>query len=294
MVILALLSSKLGSVSMFSTLKLRLQSFIPDETRLEQLVRSEPAAEDAQVSQMRRMLAELRAGEAEASERREPPEYSPEFDEALAAARRFTAEHRQTAEALLREVCSLEERIKTQALAAQALREYSAVKTKADAAAIEEHRAQELARAASQRHRASVRQRKENDESVARARVDVQSAKAHVAEVEQRLRDAQRRTAELASTLEQCEAQVKELTAKEGAAASEAAEAEEHVSACRATCAEVQKELQAAEESAQAVKGEIPAGTQGFAGITDVHDLAARIAEASAALTTGSHEDATL
>ncbi|MGB6952698.1 MAG: hypothetical protein WBE15_12200, partial [Candidatus Cybelea sp.] len=69
-------------------------------------------------------------------------------NEEVIAAQRIITEQRRAAEALLREVCQLEQRFKTEASAAQAALDYAGAQEKADAAAALEQQARALVQAA--------------------------------------------------------------------------------------------------------------------------------------------------
>lgn len=193
------------------------------------------------------------------------------IDGALKAAQQLMAEQRKAAEALLREVSVLEERLKSEAQAAHAADEYAGLKSKVDNAAILEQQAKELAQTASERHGLLATERKHAENLAANARADAKAMRAQLAELEQ--------------LLLQREAKASEAGQREAVAEREAAEAAERVIACQLACVAAEKEAKGAKERADALKKELPAATQSFAGITDVQALAVRIAEQATALT---------
>lgn len=220
-------------------------------------------------------LAEAKAvavAKAETEERAAaPPEPAASTDGALKAAQQLMAEQRKAAEALLREVSVLEERLKTEAQAAQAADEYTSFKAKVENAAILEQQAKELAQTASERHGVLATERKHAENLAANARADAKALRAQLAELDQ--------------LLLQRESKASEAAQREAVAEREAAEAAERVIACQLSCVAAEKEAKEAKERAEALKKDVPSATQGFAGITDVQALAVRIAEQATALT---------
>lgn len=178
-------------------------------------------------------------------------------DEALNGAHRLILEQRKAAEALLSEVCALEEQLKSEAKVAQAAAEFAAAGEKAKAAGILEQQAKELAKSASDRHRALATERK----------------------------DVEMRIAELEKQLSVHQARAKECAAEEAAAERKAAEAAERVAACQAASVVAQKEAKTAQDRVEALKKELPQPAQNLAGINEVQSLAVRIAEQASALT---------
>ncbi len=220
-------------------------------------------------------LAEAKAvavAKAENEERPAPAEEpAPSGDGALQAAQQLMAEQRKAAEALLREVSVLEERLKNEAQAAQAAGEYTNLKAKVENAAILEQQAKELAQTASERHGVLATERKHAENLAANARADAKALRAQLAELEQ--------------LLLQREAKASEAAQRESVAEREAGEAAERVIACQLACVAAENEAKEARERAAALKKDLPSATQGFAGITDVQALAVRIAEQATALT---------
>jgi colicin import membrane protein len=176
---------------------------------------------------------------------------------ALDGAQRLIAEQRKAAEALLSEVCALEERLKGEAKAAQAAQAFAAANEKAKAAVILEQQAKELAASASESHRALVTEHK----------------------------NAETKITDLKQQLSALEARTKECAAEEIVAERKAGEAKERIVACQAASVAAQKEAKAAEEHAAALKKELPESAQNLVGINEVQTLAARIAEQASALT---------
>jgi hypothetical protein len=176
---------------------------------------------------------------------------------ALDGAQRLIAEQRKAAEALLSEVCALEERLKGEAKAAQAAQAFTVANEKAKAAMILEQQAKELAASASESHRALVTERK----------------------------NAETKIADLKQQLIALEARSKECAAEEIVAERKAGDAKERIVACQSASVAAQKEAKAAEEHAAALKKELPESAQSLAGINEVQSLAARISEQASALT---------
>jgi chromosome segregation ATPase len=192
-------------------------------------------------------------------------------DGALKAAQQLMAEQRKAAEALLREVSVLEDRLKNEAQAAQAAVDYDGARTKVDTAATLEQQAKELAQTASERHGILATERKHAENLAANARADAKALRAQLAEIEQQLL--------------QRESKASEAAQRESVAEREATEAAERVMACQLATVAAEKEAKEAKERADALKKELPSTAQGFAGITDVQALAVRIAEQASALT---------
>jgi chromosome segregation ATPase len=205
-------------------------------------------------------------------------------EETLETAQRFIADQRKIAEALLREVCTLEERLEIQLEAAQATRTYAEADQRAQTADGAARQAEELAVAATRNHQASQTQRREAEELVATSRGDAQTAEAAAKELEELLTHARRMVAEVSATLEQHEARAAECAAKERAAAGDATAAAQRVAAARNAAAEAEREARAAKERADNLKEAARASAPSFAGIADVQRLAQRISEAASAL----------
>lgn len=259
---------------------------------------SENPEEDPQVLRLRRMLADLRGGDveeaacevtsaettifSEAVEDEESASAS-RADATLAAMLSLLAKQRELAEALLRECRTLEERLQTEAMATQADREYAAATEKANAATLLGRQTKEIARAASERRKALAAERKTLDELVATARSEAQSAKVQVADAEERLREARQLAEELSAMLAKCEIRARECAANESAAAAEETEAAELIEACETAVSTAGREAQNAKERAETLKRKRTPVTQSFARISDIEDLAMRIARSSAA-----------
>ena len=178
----------------------------------------------------------------------------PVSDGLLTATQRLIVEERKAAEALLREVLAREERLTSEAEAAQAAHEYAAAKEKVQAVALLEQEAREMVRAALELHEASASERKVAEELVARGSAQAETARQMVAELEQRLRDAQQSAAEIAAALHGHKARAAEFAAIESAAHSEELEAAELASNCEATRTAAEEEAEAARERAQALQ----------------------------------------
>jgi chromosome segregation ATPase len=184
----------------------------------------------------------------------------------------LVAEQRKAAEALLLQVAELEQRLQTEAHAAQAAADYKSAKEKAEAAAILEQQASELAHTAAEHHRTVQAQRREADNLLVTTRSDAEAAKAKVTALQEQLRDARRLADQSLSALAPCEARAKELAVSEEAAQSEAAEAAAGVTACQSARARAEKEAEDAQKRAETLKSEIA-------------ELAGRIAQQAAEVT---------
>lgn len=169
----------------------------------------------------------------------------------------LVAEQRKAAEALLHQVAELEQRLQTEAHAAQAAADYTSAKEKAAAAAILEQQANELAHAAVERYNAVVAERQQAEKLVAATRADAETSKAKVAELQEQLREARRLSEESLSALAPRENRAKELAANEAAAQRKAAEAAASVTACQAARAQAEKEAEEARKWAEALTSEI-------------------------------------
>lgn len=237
----------------------------------------------AETARLRRLLDDLKAGDPDAVDpsNGKPPveasiEEKPRVEVARVAASApvlngqrkaetampddvflLVAEQRKAAEALLLQVAELEQRLQTEAHAAQAAADYTAAKEKADAAAILERQANELAHVAAEHHGAIVAERQEADNLVVTTRVEAETAKAKVAELQEQLREARRLADQSLAALEPCEARAKELAANEGAAQREAAEAAADVTVCQSARARAEKEAEEAQKRAETLTSEI-------------------------------------
>jgi trimeric autotransporter adhesin len=167
------------------------------------------------------------------------------------------AEQRKAAEALLLQVAELEQRLRTEAHAAQATADYTAAKEKAEAAAILEQQANELAHAALGHHNAVLAERQEADKLAAATRADAEAAKAKVEELQDQLRDARRLSDQSLSALAPRENRAKELAANEAAAQRKATEAAASVTACQSARAQAEKDAEAAQKRAETLTREI-------------------------------------
>ena len=169
----------------------------------------------------------------------------------------LVAEQRKAAEALLSQVAELEQRLQTEAHAAQAAADYTSAKEKAAAAAILEQQANELAHTAVERYNAVVAERQQAEKLVAATRADAETSKAKVAELQEQLREARRLSEESLSALAPRENRAKELAANEAAAQRKAAEAAASVTACQSARAQAEKEAEEARKWAEALTSEI-------------------------------------
>jgi hypothetical protein len=229
-----------------------------------------PPAEKA-LAEAKAVVTKAETEERAAAQAPAAPETAPSSDDALKAAQQLMAEQRKAAEALLREVAVLEDRLKNEAQAAQAAIDFDGARVKVDKAALLEQQAKELAQTASERHGILATERKHAENLAANARADAKAMRTQLAELEQQLL--------------QRESKASEALQRESVAEREATEAAERVMACQLATVAAEKEAKEAKERADALKKELPSTTQGFAGITDVQALAVRIAEQASALT---------
>ena len=182
----------------------------------------------AETSRLRRLLDDLKAGDPNAAA---PSNGSPPVEAAAPAIEPvapvlngerkaettmsddvflLVAEQRKAAEALLLQVAELEQRLQTEAHAGQAAADYKSAKEKAEAAAILEQQASELAHTAAEHHSTVLAQRREADNLLVTTRANAEAAKAKVAALQEQLRDARRLADQSVSALEPCEARAKE------------------------------------------------------------------------------------
>jgi hypothetical protein len=264
---------------------LRLKSAIADlkggnvqDGQYEAAPAAQSDAKNVEAPPAEKALAEAKAvvAKAETDERAAqgpaPAQAAPaSSDGALKAAQQLMAEQRKAAEALLREVAVLEDRLKNEAQAAQAAVDYDGARAKVEKAAMLEQQAKELAQTASERHGILATERKHAENLAANARADAKALRVQLAEIEQQLL--------------QRESKASEAAQRENVAEREATEAAERVVACQLATVAAEKEAKEAKERAEILKKELPGTTQGFAGITDVQALAVRIAEQASALT---------
>lgn len=259
--------------------------------------------EDPQVLRLRRMLADLRGGDVPEGrsdltadqaihvEVATPPENQrevaevttcPRTDATLAPMLSLLAEQRELAEALLRACSTLEERVKAEAMAAQADREFAEATEKADAAALLGQQSKEVARAASERRNSLTTERLNLNELVAAARAEGQAIDAQVSQAEQRLQEARQAAEEWSARLDRHETRARECAATESAAASEENEAAQLVAAYEAAFLEAEKAAESAKKRAEAFKRKWAAATDSIARIGEIEELAIRVARRSA------------
>lgn len=293
---------------MLGSWKSQFRSLVTDESarrKASGVIASTDINEDPQVLRLRNTLADLKQHDeatdvrdeaapapAEVTEEvpapvpheLEPPQAEADHGEELSPAQRLVAQQRKTAEALLREVCALEGRLKMEAHAAQAAAEYATAKAKADDAARLEREAKAKAHEASERHGALTAERKTAEEMAAAARANAVEAGSKVAALEQELREAQQRLDVARTARDRHESRAKDSAAQETIAAREAAQAADRVASSHAARAAAEKIARAAQEGAEAAKSDLPAGTKSLAGISDVQNLAKRLAEEASAL----------
>lgn len=215
---------------------------------------------------------------AAVAEKAETEESGFTTEEALIGAQNLVAELHKAAQALVREVSVLEERLEGEAQAAHAARDYAAATKKVQSSAVLEQQANQLAQAASAHYSTSATERKNADELVVGARTETETVRTQLTKLEQ--------------WLDQCEARATECAAQETAARSEAAEAAARVAACQAAYAAAEKEAQTAKERAESLTGKLPQAAPSSVGISEVQTLAARIAQEASALTPGSEPSA--
>jgi chromosome segregation ATPase len=205
--------------------------------------------------------------------------------EALTSALRLVAEQRKAAEALLLEVSVLEERLKSEANAAQAADEYAAAKAQVEAVTTLEQQTKALVQASSEYRAALAAKLREAEALVVETRPDAEAATAQVAALEQQLGVARKLAAQLLSLVERHEANAKQCSAELTAAEHEAEEAAARTVVWQDARATAEKAAADAGQRAEALKQDLPGAAQPFAGMSDVQALAGRIAEQASMLT---------
>lgn len=190
---------------------------------------------------------------------------------------RLVADQRKAAEALLFEASVLEERLKDEAQASQAVRECGVAKEKADGAAVE---AEEAMRAAVEKcnlRTAIEAQRKELEGLLVAQRAEAEAAQAKVEEFERALQEAKDFVMQKRSAVALHEVRAKECADKESAAQIEETQAVERMQASNVRRDAAQAEVAAAQERAEALKRTLI--HNGPDGLEAVQSLAARISD---------------
>lgn len=198
-------------------------------------------------------------------------------DEAIDDALRLVADQRKAAEALLLEVCVLEDQLKDEVQVANAVRALSVAKVASDRAAVE---AEEAMVAALQRfdvRNAMQAERKQLEERLTTKRAEAEAANAKIEELERALQEAKNSAGQIASAVALHEAQAKECADKECAALSEETNAVERMQACNASRDAAQAAAASAQERVEALKQTLSARRTN--GLEASQVLAARIAE---------------
>lgn len=219
-----------------------------------------------------------------------PQSAPPASDDPLAEAHRLIAEQRKAAEALLQEACALEDRLKTESVVSQAFEEVDEAQQALNAAASSEQQAKDAARIAAEQRGAIAAERRDAESQVVAARGDVKTAKAKVAELEQKLRDARQAVEQAISMVGLREARVKECLAKETVSKRDTTETNSRVLACESARLAAERKLEAARRRAAEMQSQ--SDSKGVPGIEGVHQLAARIAEQKTAMRNGSQQRA--
>jgi hypothetical protein len=218
------------------------------------------------------------------------PAPAPPSDDPLAEAHRLIAEQRKAAEALLREACALEDRLKTESVVSQAFEEVDEAQRALDAAAASEQQAKDAARVAAEQRGAIAAERRDAESQVVAARGEVKTAKAKVADLEQKLRDARQAVEQAISMVGLREARVKECLAKETASKRDTTETNSRVLACESARLAAERKLEAARRRAAEMQSQTD--LKAAPGIEGVQLLAARIAEQKSAIRNGSQQRA--
>ena len=190
---------------------------------------------------------------------------------------RLVADQRKAAEALLFEAGVLEDRLKDEAQAAQAVRECSVAKGKADQASVEAEEAMLAALKKCEVRTAVQAERKELEGLLAATRADAEGAQAKIAELERALQEAKDVVAQKQSLVTLHEVRARECVAKESAAQAEETQAVELMQASNARRDEAQAASAAAQERADALKQTLI--HQGPSGLEAVQALADRISQ---------------
>jgi DNA repair exonuclease SbcCD ATPase subunit len=259
------------------------------------------SSDDAQVSQLRKMLEDLRGGLVD-SQRHEPPATpdsdppsaeipvetssveqfethvpNADFDQ-LTSVARLVAEQRKAAEAMLQEVAAFEEQLQAQTQMAEASQALGTASAKIEALREAELAAQAACEALLARRDQLQGLQTETDAELLAAKTRLSDAQQAAAELEKRLREALQHTHDAAALIERVEAESGELASSQAAVEGEISSAMERVQACRQETAVAQTEAESAREHVKALNVALasPSGDDPF---TALQRLALRLAE---------------
>jgi hypothetical protein len=263
--------------------------------------------DDAQVSQLRRMLQELRGGpddpegpsEPESTEVAGEPltgQASPDIGELGIAApiepvaegtlngsveTGVGSERRNPAETLLERVAAFEEQVKAQALIVKADEEHDAALAKAEALDRLERKAQTTCEALIAQRDEVERRKAQTESELATARSHFETLQAEALQMEEKLQEVQRRATEAAATLDRSETKGRELDQNQASIESDISLAQERLGACHLKSSAARTEAETAGGRADALRSSL--SPQGGASIS-LQQLALRIVEDAAAL----------
>jgi chromosome segregation ATPase len=271
-------------------------------------------SDNAQVSQLRRMLEELRRnsqGHAKPSEphtaasavtgstldgvtHADPAVNAPDIAaeanlEDLPAVQRLIAEQRQAAEALLAEVASLEAQLELEMMMADAQQQSASAETKKAALRETEQLAQtSCGTLLARRQEIEARQGRTEAEWLA-AEGRLAEVQAEIAELEERLRILLDGHREAALLVERTKAEHAALVRDKAAAEEEIAVAHERLAACRVDTAAAQTEAELAGARVNALRESLSEQSVDSS-LASLQRLALRIAEEAAAMATAAEE----
>ncbi|HEV3091494.1 MAG TPA: hypothetical protein VGX91_08655 [Candidatus Cybelea sp.] len=201
-------------------------------------------------------------------------------DELRSAMQRFVGQQRLMAEALLSEICALEERVKAEVLATEAARECAIADENARSAGARFEESKQLIESLSKSHMALMTQRAEVEGRLAAVCAELGSANDDIAVLERRLREAKVVGAEVLARFDLLEAQAKECVDADTAAALEEGAALRRLAACERDAQDTLTQAEAAKARAATLKSETSSFAGGAAGLEQVRSLAERIAAA--------------
>lgn len=287
----------------------------------------EEAKDDAQVSQLRKMLEDLRGGlidshhDGQATvvdpaplEIHDVPHSpsdelpgaelpatadvtkiviaDPELDR-LTAAQRLVAEQRKAAEAMLQEVEAFEERLRAETLIAEASHALSAADAKMETLRAAEQQAHAAFEALRTRHEELQGKESESEAALHAARAQHDDAETETAELEGRLREAHQRTHEAAARVERAEAEIAEVASEKAATEEGIAAAREHLEAQRLQAQEAHAEADAARERFSGLTASGVSSESSGEPFVVLQRLSLRLAEEASAMATVSEKKKT-
>jgi hypothetical protein len=197
--------------------------------------------------------------------------------EVVNEALRLVADQRKAAEALLFEVCVLEDQIKDEVQVAEAVRASNVAKEKSDRATAEAEQAMVAALQKFDARNALEAERKQLEELLAAKRAEADAAMAKIEELDRALQQAKDSAGQIHSAVASQETYATECAEKERAAQVEEMHAVERMQACNATRDAAQAAAASAQERVEALKQTV--SIRRTPGLEASQALAARIAE---------------